>query len=370
MKNSVLLLIFLLSLAALNQDFASNNQVDEGFFIFDKTGQWLKYFKVHEDLTVDHLQSGYGFEIYGPRGLGQHLKNNEIPHKSLPEIRGSTLSRYPTPEEIETDLKSIATSYPNLAKLYSIGQSGQGRNLWVMKLALNPQVDDQTDPRPQFKYIANMHGVEIVGRELMVLFITDLLQQYGKDPLVTNILNKIQLHILVSMNPDGAIRGRRGNATGVDLNRNFPDFSTEDNQNTRKGRAPETQAVMQWQASHRFVLSANFHGGAEVVNYPWDTIEELFPENNLIKTLSLEYAQNAPYIGASTVFQNGITNGFLWYEVNGGMQDWSIHWHKDLQVTIELSNMKWPDYDQIPYYYQQNRAALFKMASRLLTADN
>ncbi len=370
MKNSVLLFLLLLFFAASNQSFASNSLVDEGFFIFDKTGSWLKHFKVYEELTIDHLHTGYGFEIYGPRGLGQYLKSHGISHESLPEVRGSILFRYPTPEEIEADLKSIATAYPNLVKLYSIGQSGQGRNLWVMKLALNPHQDDQADPRPQFKYIANMHGDEIVGRELMVLFIKDLLQNYGNEPMVTNILSKIQLHILVSMNPDGAARAHRGNATAIDLNRNFPDFTTKDNQNTWKGRAPETQAVMQWQANHRFVLSANFHGGAEVVNYPWDTIEDVFPDNNFVKALSLEYAKNAPYIGASTVFENGITNGFLWYEVNGGMQDWSIHWHQDLQVTVELSNKKWPDYDQIPYYYQQNKAALLKMASRLLAADN
>lgn len=367
MKKLSLLFVCLLSFLALNLSYASS-QVDEGFFIFDNNGRWLKHFKVHEDLTIDHLQKGFGFEIYGPPGLGQYLKNTEIPHKSLPDIRSSILGGYPTPEEIERELKSIVAAYPSIAKLYSIGQSHLGRQLWVMKLTLNPETDDQADPRPQFKYIANMHGDEIVGRELMILFIKDLLQNYGKDSQATQILNNLQLHILVSMNPDGAARGRRGNGTGVDLNRNFPDFSTQDNQNSIKGRAPETQAVMQWQASHRFGLSANFHGGAEVVNYPWDTIENAFPEENAIKELSLEYAHNAPYIGASTVFENGITNGYYWYEVNGGMQDWSIHWHKDFQVTIELSNNKWPEYQQIPYYYQQNRTALFKLASRLLPA--
>ena len=43
----------------------------------------------------------------------------------------------------------------------------------------------------------------------------------------------------------------------------------------------------------------------------------------------------------STEFPGGIVNGYDWYEVNGGMQDWSYYWHNDLQVTIELSNMKW-----------------------------
>ena len=43
----------------------------------------------------------------------------------------------------------------------------------------------------------------------------------------------------------------------------------------------------------------------------------------------------------SDEFPGGVVNGYDWYEVNGGMQDWSYYWHNDLQVTIELSDMKW-----------------------------
>lgn len=210
-----------------------------------------------------------------------------------------------------------------------------------------------------------MHGDEIVGRELMMKFIKDCTQNYGSDKTITELLNKFQIHILVSMNPDGAATGTRGNANWVDLNRDFPDFSTSDNQDTLGKRAPETQAVMKWQSQHNFRLSANFHGGAEVVNYPWDTAAEKFPEEELVKDLSLEYAHLAPYIGASTAFENGITNGYAWYEVNGGMQDWSIYYRKDFQVTVELSDIKWPEYSTIEYYYQQNRPALIGLIQRL-----
>ena len=231
-----------------------------------------------------------------------------------------------------------------------------------MKLSRNAKADDN---RPEFKYIANMHGDEIVGREILVRFIKECTESYGVDPTLTTLLDKYQIHILVSMNPDGAATATRSNANRVDLNRDFPDFSTSDNKDTPKNRQPETQAVMKWQDQHKFILSANFHGGSEVVNYPWDTIPNRFPEDSLVKDLSLEYAKNAPYIAASTYFENGITNGFNWYEVNGGMQDWSIYWRKDFQITIELSNEKWPAYSSIEYYYEQNRPALIKLIERI-----
>src|SRR5690606_27488049 len=130
---------------------------------------------------------------------------------------------------------------------------------------------------PEFKYIANMHGDEIVGRELMVLLLEDLTARYSEgNPEITSLINNTEIYIIPSMNPDGAESRRRGNSRWVDLNRNFPDFTT-DNVNRPDGRQPETQAIMAFQASRQFALSANFHGGTECVNYPWDTSGDRFP---------------------------------------------------------------------------------------------
>lgn len=38
-----------------------------------------------------------------------------------------------------------------------------------------------------------------------------------------SILEKVQVHLLPAMNPDGFALRRRENANGVDLNRDFPD---------------------------------------------------------------------------------------------------------------------------------------------------
>ena len=337
--------------------------VEEGFWVKKQDPQTLELLSSRPEVTIDHVDSN-GFEVYGPKGLEIFLKQNKITYIPLSKLspNDSQRSAYPTPEEIEKELQSISRAYPQLTKLYSIGKSENKRDLWVMKLSKNAKIDDQ---RPEFKYIANMHGDEIIGREIMLLFIKDCLKNYETDPRIKNLLDKFQIHILVSMNPDGAAVARRGNGKNIDLNRDFPDYTTSDNIDSPLNRAPETQAVMKWQGQRKFRLSANFHGGAEVVNYPWDATPNRFPEEYLIKDLSLEYARNASYIGASTAFENGVTNGFDWYKVNGGMQDWSIYYRKDFQVTIELSQSKWPEYSKVNYYYQENRNALIALIERL-----
>lgn len=60
----------------------------------------------------------------------------------------------------------------------------------------------------------------------------------------------------------------RYTADNIDLNRNFPDYygAALD----YRTRAQETSVVMSWIANTPFVLSANYHGGAFVINTPLD----------------------------------------------------------------------------------------------------
>lgn len=337
----------------LSHSVLANLSVQEGFFVFDKDHKYLKYFS-EQSLTIDHPNSE-GYELFGPKGLQEYLNDLKIGYSHL-EDDHKALENYPEPEAIFERLKKLVAQNSDILKWFSIGKSRKGRELFVIKLSDNVNKDEN---EPEFKYIGNMHGNEIVGRDMLVLFIEDMVKRYrsGEHDVVLAVDNT-EIFIMPTMNPDGSSAHRRGNDRYQDLNRNFPDFTTRDNTNTPSGREPETEAVMKWQAKRNFSLSANFHGGSKVVNYPWDTTADTAPLTDMIREFSLLYASTVPGFYDNPRFPNGVTNGYKWYHVDGGMQDWSYYWHNDLQVTVELSNTKWPDYSEIPQYYQDNKEAL------------
>eukprot|EP00741_Cyanophora_paradoxa_P021717 tig00000241_g20962.t1 len=293
----------------------------------------------------------------------------EAMRRSLKEAPGE-YDHFHNYNELTTKLQSLAAAYPNLATLSSIGKSVQNRELWVMRITDNPH--DQ-EPEPEFKYVGNMHGDESVGREILIRLIQYLLENYGKDPAVTALVNSTDIYILPSMNPDGFERRTRENVHGVDLNRNFPD-QFRSPANTLEGREPEVQALMRWSMSRHFVLSANMHGGAVVANYPWDGNAEgasgkyaATPDDALFRSLASTYAQAHPTMKNSPEFPGGITNGAQWYVLYGGMQDWNYIWTGAVELTMEVSEIKFPSKETLEGFWRDNLPPMLAYMRRVHT---
>ncbi|KAK1899795.1 Carboxypeptidase D [Dissostichus eleginoides] len=280
--------------------------------------------------------------------------------------------------DMELFLRKYSSEFPSITNLYKIGRSVEGRELYVMAISDNPTVHEHGEP--EFKYVANMHGNEVVSRELMLNLIEYLCSNYGTDPEVTQLVNSTRIHIMPSMNPDGyevAIEGDeqgysgRNNSNNFDLNRNFPDqFVT-----ITEPRQPETIAVINWLKSIPFILSANLHGGSLVVNYPYDDDKKgtseytPSPDDKVFQQISRAYSQENPLMhnGHPCVtlypfeyFEDGITNGANWYNVPGGMQDWNYLNTNCFEVTIELGCVKYPMARELPKHWEQNRRSLLE----------
>ena len=177
-------------------------------------------------------------------------------------------------DEMYNTVKNITSkNCKAITRIYTIGKSVQGRDLFVVEFSKTPGKRDLLVP--EFKYVGNMHGNEVVGKELLLHLVNELCLKYATNKTIQNLIMTTRIHILITMNPDGFTNAKQGqcsgvvgrtNANGFDLNRNFPDPYYPRAYPLQQ----ETKAIMQWLSQYPFVLSANLHGGAIVANYPYD----------------------------------------------------------------------------------------------------
>lgn len=278
----------------------------------------------------------------------------------IPQPPGSR--DWPTYPQLEAELQAVAAAHPELVHLITIGNTIQGRAIWLVKISDNPAIEEM---EPEFKFTSSIHGDEVTGLELCRRMIHHLVDNYGTDPSITNLVDGAELWFCPMHNPDGFARGSRYNANGQDLNREFPDPVT-DPHDTIVGREPENQHFMNFGYGHNFILSANYHGGALVMNIPWDCRTTQTPDHNMLWQYAEGYSYRNPPMWNSTQFYHGVTLGGLWYIIHGGMQDWCYEWRNEMDITIEVSTTKWPNYTTMDTYWNNNRDSMLWYMERVL----
>ncbi|GMH44659.1 hypothetical protein BSKO_12611 [Bryopsis sp. KO-2023] len=281
---------------------------------------------------------------------------------------GDITSRYYTNEELDDFMFDFVSDErcSNISRRFSIGQSVLGVDLWVLEISNNPGISEQ---KPNFKYIANMHGDETNGRQLLIGLARWLCDNYPIHPKAKQIVEDMHLFLMPTMNPDGFALGQRRNANSADLNRDFPDRVLHGLPLTPQGtEQPETLAVMNWVQGGFFVASANMHEGALVANYPWDASDDgtptyaAAPDDETFIHLARVYASSHGSMEASEEFEGGITNGNAWFTIHGGMQDWNYLAAGCMELTLELSVEKFPPPSTLAKAWDDNLDAMLDFA--------
>jgi len=281
-----------------------------------------------------------------------------------------TPNAWPQFDQYVWRMQALEIAHPDIVALVQIGTSVQGRGLYCMEITDHPGLDEN---EPEFKYTANHHGDETTGIEMTMRLAELLASSYGTVPILTDMVDKMEIWLCPIYNPDGYVAYTRNNAHDVNLNRDFPDRFT-DPVDDPTGREPETQAFMNFGYAHRFVMSANYHGGAQVLNYPWDAVAApgdpevpaFAPDDQLFFDFGLGYtSRNIDLWNGG--FENGLTRGWEWYQIWGGMQDWAYYYHGEHHVTLEISNTKMPPFNQMDQYWDHNRDAMLWWIQRVWT---
>ncbi len=316
------------------------------------------------------------FELLNAPGLAAHKSQFNM----LNEVDVSTIDAwdfYPTYEAYESMMEQFEELFPHLYERIEILTLPSGRKLIFGRITADVEEENE---RPKFMYTSTMHGDETTGFNLMLRMIHYLLNGYGEDEEITWLLDNLEIWICPNENPDGTyttnnntITGAtRGNASFIDLNRNYPNPVLVPEPDMQ----PETEAMIQLVQSYPFVLSANIHGGIECVNYPWDSWkswEKTHADHYWWQYVMHEYADTARYYSPSGYmdpwgpsFNNGVTHGGDWYVIYGSRQDYMNYYAHLREFTLEISNTKLLPTSQLNDLWNYNYRSLLNYMKQSL----
>lgn len=386
-KSIPVIFFLFLTLSGFTQELDNlfNGRV-EIYFRFPRESVNIDQADIFSVVTIDKIDSQYYYAYANKRQMAQFLTLSIPFEKLIPpgmsltssqlNMKKKTIIRknakttwdfYPTYGNYLSIMQQFQSTYPGLCKIDTIGYSVQGRLLLVAKISDNVTLDEA---EPKIFLSSTMHGDETVGYVLLLHLIDYLLTNYGVIPKITNIINNAQLYINPLANPDGTYAGgnntvngaTRYNANGEDLNRNFPVPDGSQGDDGTYAQEIETQAFVQYAKQHNFVVGMNFHGGAELANYPWDYKTADHPDRAWFVYVSKEYADTAQYYSPSGYFDDnnpgsdypGVIEGATWYIVKGSRQDYSNYNGHCREITLEVSATKLPSASTLENYWNYN----------------
>lgn len=284
-----------------------------------------------------------------------------LPPYGQPDQVSTVWNYYPSYTQYLDLIAAFANTYPGICTIDTVGTSIQNRLILTLKISDNV---GNTEAEPKVLLTSSIHGDELTGYVMMLHLIDHLLTNYGTDPAITDLINETEIFINPLANPDGTFNGgntsvygaTRYNANYIDLNRNFPDPKVGPHPDGNSWQK-ETIAWMNYATKRNFTSSINFHGGSEVFNYPWDTWIKLSADDDWWQFVAREWADTVHNHAPSTYFDdlnNGITNGYAWYEINGGRQDYMNYFQGCREATVEISNVKTPATTTLLSFWEYN----------------
>ena len=384
-------------LSALAQNTASDLLNTERDFLYVTThvsskaevNALARNFSV-DNCPFDERTGLYNVRIYLSRHeysdfLAQNLPFEIIPVAEMrPGMVATTLTelmtnwnQYPSYDVYEEIMQHFQTNFPNLCKIDTILEATPCTQRPHKLLAAHISTTlNQPADKPAFLYTSTMHGDEVVGYYMMIRLI-DFILNNPTDPQVQAVLQNVDLYICPLENPDGTYHSsntqisenasQRANWNNVDMNRNYPFLpGVTGSANVQ----PETQAYINWVSDKHFVMSANFHGGAELTNFPWDAWKSstrTHADDAWFRYICQNYVNTCQsydnsYMVGETAYQPGcgsVTEGGDWYEIPGSRQDYMNYYQHCREVTMEVHFSKVvTSNSELPTYWTNSKEAL------------
>ena len=256
--------------------------------------------------------------------------------------RTLALAGYTSYAQMRSDFLALAAANPSYVEYVVFGQSVLGRELFGLRISGNVTTEEN---EPELVFWGNIHGDEFASAEVVYDFALHLVTNYGVLPEVTGWVDGTELWLIPMVNPDGHDAGTRGNANGVDLNRDFGFNWDGWGGSPSPFSQPETRALREFLQAGNVTLSSTAHCSGDVIFYPWCYSPHATPEEPFIKQVGWTYATAASY---------NLVNSWDDYETHGELLDLVYGDRGALCFTIEISN----NISQYPTTSARNQAGM------------
>ncbi len=253
---------------------------------------------------------------------GSGAKESSNVHLALAE------GKFHSYEETLAEFKALAAAHPTLARVVNLGPSFEGRQIFALKIAKDPEIDDSS--KPDVLITGCHHAREWISVEPPVYFANQLIGGYETDEKIRLLVNTLQIWIVPIVNPDGLEysqsspndqidatrmwrKSRRpvsasgcANGIGVDLNRNYafqwrlqgddpcPNYNDDrgasDDPVNELYRGPKAESEPEIKAikslvddpNRHFRVEIDYHNFSQLILYPWGYQRGNTPDSALL----------------------------------------------------------------------------------------
>jgi len=334
-------------------------------------------------------------------------KRYDLEILSTEEQRLRDIAGYRNYEDVTAELDSIASSYPAITQLTSLGNStchdyylaGDTDysdfqfEIWCLKLSDNPETNED---EPNIFYAAEIHAREPISLEVDMHVLNYLVSNYGVIDSVTAWIDSTQIWFIPLINPDGHKLVTEGwhtyhrknmidnnsnglpdysTADGVDLNRNFGyiwgDNGASNDPNSNLYHGPnewsekESALVRDFIYEYKFYAGITYHSYGQWVLYPLGHLPGACSyDHEIMDELAIDMAATIPRISGGG-FYTPMQAVDFGYTCQGTMGDWGYAEQRIFAYTIELGSTYIPPESQVDQICDDNLQAALIMLDRV-----
>uniref|UniRef100_A0ABI7WMB8 Peptidase M14 domain-containing protein n=1 Tax=Felis catus TaxID=9685 RepID=A0ABI7WMB8_FELCA len=256
--------------------------------------------------------------------------------------------------QIYHEMDSIAGDFPDLASRVKIGHSFENRSMYVLKFGTA-----EGGRRPAVWLNAGIHSREWISVATAIWTARKVASDYGKDPTITSILEKMDIFLLPVANPDGYVYTQTQNrlwrktrsinpgsrCVGTDPNRNwnasFAGEGASDNPCSEIYHGPhansevEVKSVVDFIQEHgNFKCFIDLHSYSQLLMYPYGYTVKKAPDADELDKVARRAAKALASLSGTT-YQVGPTCTTV-YPASGSSVDWAYDNGIKYAFTFEL----------------------------------